>query len=143
MFEILGHLFLGMPIWVWLAFLATVVVILSIDLGLLHGEAHEPTLKESMVLAGACMTLGVSFSAVVWWLYYNGVASSLDDDIVGAARLDLARPFLYACDTGIARTLAAAGKIPGGLHRPNVARRRLSIEGERHERDEARGPAAP
>jgi tellurite resistance protein TerC len=74
-----------MPIWVWLAFLATVIVILAIDLGLVHGEAHEPTLKESTVLAGACMTLGVSFSAVVWWLYYNGIAMSLDDDIVNAA----------------------------------------------------------
>jgi len=82
--EIFGSLFLGMPVWVWLAFLTTVVVILAIDLGLLHGEAHEPTLKESMVLAGACMTLGVAFSAVVWWLYYNGIPQSLDDDIINA-----------------------------------------------------------
>jgi tellurite resistance protein TerC len=107
--EILGHLFLGMPIWVWLAFLATVVVILSIDLGLLHGEAHEPTLKESMALAGACMTLGVSFSAVVWWLYYNGVASSLDDDIVGAVS-DSARAWtaweLYLTGWVVEQTLA-------------------------------------
>ena len=83
--EIFGSLFLGMPIWVWIAFIAIVITILAIDLGILHGEAHEPTLKESTILAGACMTLGVSFSAVVWWLYYNGYATSLDDNIANAA----------------------------------------------------------
>jgi tellurite resistance protein TerC len=107
--DFFGTLFMGMPIWVWLGFLATVFVILAIDLGLLHGEAHEPTLKESTVLAGACMTLGVSFSAVVWWLYYNGFATSLDDDILNAAS-DSARAWtaweLYLTGWVIEQTLA-------------------------------------
>ena len=109
MIDFFGTLFMGMPIWVWLGFLATVFVILAIDLGLLHGEAHEPTLKESTVLAGACMTLGVSFSAVVWWLYYNGFATSLDDDILNAAS-DSARAWtaweLYLTGWVIEQTLA-------------------------------------
>ena len=100
---------MGMPIWVWLSFLATVIVILAIDLGLLHGEAHEPTLKESTVLAGACMTLGVSFSAVVWWLYFNDIATSLDDDILNAVS-DSARAWtaweLYLTGWVIEQTLA-------------------------------------
>ena len=49
---------LGMPVWVWIGFLLVVLAILAIDLGLFHGEAHEPSMKESAVLAGACMTLG-------------------------------------------------------------------------------------
>lgn len=109
MLEFLGTPFMGMPIWVWLSFLATVIVILAIDLGLLHGEAHEPTLKESTVLAGACMTLGVSFSAVVWWLYFNNIATSLDDDILNAAS-DSARAWtaweLYLTGWVIEQTLA-------------------------------------
>ncbi|MBA4129821.1 MAG: hypothetical protein C0519_00180 [Hyphomicrobium sp.] len=100
---------MGMPIWVWLAFLAIVITILAIDLGLLHGEAHEPTLKESTILAGACMTLGVAFSAVVWWLYYNGIATSLDDDIANAAS-DSARAWtaweLYLTGWVVEQTLA-------------------------------------
>lgn len=100
---------MGMPIWVWLAFLAVVITILAIDLGLLHGEAHEPTLKESTILAGACMTLGVAFSAVVWWLYYNGIATSLDDDIANAAS-DSARAWtaweLYLTGWVVEQTLA-------------------------------------
>lgn len=109
MVELFSTLFMGMPIWVWLAFLAVVITILAIDLGLLHGEAHEPTLKESTILAGACMTLGVAFSAVVWWLYYNGIATSLDDDIANAAS-DSARAWtaweLYLTGWVVEQTLA-------------------------------------
>jgi len=107
--EVLGTLFLGMPVWVWLAFLVIVLAILAVDLGLLHGEAHEPSLKESTILAGACMTLGVSFSAIVWWLYYNGFATSLDDDIANAAS-DSARAWtaweLYLTGWVVEQTLA-------------------------------------
>ena len=76
---------LGIPAWVWLAFIGAVVLILAIDLGLFHNDAHEPSLRESCVLAGCCLTLGFLFSIVVWWLYYSGIASSLDDDVAAAA----------------------------------------------------------
>ena len=76
---------LGMPVAVWVAFLALVLVILALDLGVFHAKAHEVSLKESTILASCCLTLGASFSIVVWWLYYTGAAVSLDDDIAGAA----------------------------------------------------------
>jgi tellurite resistance protein TerC len=98
-----------MPVWVWLSFLIIVLAILAVDLGLLHGKAHEPSLKESTILAGACMTLGISFSAIVWWLYYNGVATSLDNDIANAAS-DSARAWtaweLYLTGWVVEQTLA-------------------------------------
>ncbi len=73
-----------MPAWVWFSFIGIVISIMAIDLGLFHREAHEPSLKESTVLAGCCMTLGLSFSIVVWWLYYKGYATSLDSTIASA-----------------------------------------------------------
>jgi len=73
-----------MPAWVWFSFIGIVISIMAIDLGLFHKEAHEPSLKESTVLAGCCMTLGLSFSIVVWWLYYKGYATSLDATIASA-----------------------------------------------------------
>jgi tellurite resistance protein TerC len=76
---------LGMPVWVWLGFLGIVLVILAVDLGLLHSDAHEPSMRESAVLAGSCMALGLAFSSVVWWLYYKGYAASLDATIAAAA----------------------------------------------------------
>jgi tellurite resistance protein TerC len=75
---------MGMPAWVWFSFIGIVISIMAIDLGLFHKEAHEPSLKESTVLAGCCMTLGLSFSIVVWWLYYKGYATSLDATIASA-----------------------------------------------------------
>ncbi len=80
----LASAWLGMPVWVWLSFLTIVAIVLAVDLGLFHREAHEVSMKESAVLAGTCMALGLSFSAVVWWLYYKGYAQSLDPEIAGA-----------------------------------------------------------
>jgi tellurite resistance protein TerC len=34
--EFVTHLWLGMPIWVWLSFIAVVLLILAFDLGVLH-----------------------------------------------------------------------------------------------------------
>ena len=84
-YAFLTTLWLGMPVWVWFTFLAIVLAIMTVDLGLFHKEAHEPSFRESAVLAGICMTLGFSFSAVVWWLYHNGYATSLDENIAGAS----------------------------------------------------------
>jgi tellurite resistance protein TerC len=75
---------LGMPVWIWLSFLSIVVVVLVIDLGVLHSGAHAPTLRESAMLAGTCMVLGFAFSGVIWWLYYNDYAVSLDPNIASA-----------------------------------------------------------
>jgi tellurite resistance protein TerC len=100
---------LGMPVWVWLAFLLVVLTILAIDLGLFQSDAHEPSMQESVILAGSCMALGLAFSAVVWWLYYKGYAASLDDDIAAAAT-PLARAWtaweLYLTGWVVEQTLA-------------------------------------
>ena len=83
--DLLGATWLGMPAWVWLGFIAVVGIVLAIDLGVFHSEAHEVTLRESAILAGACLALGFLFSVVVWWLYYQGAAQSLDPVIAAAA----------------------------------------------------------
>lgn len=78
-------LWLGMPVWVWLAFLGVVLTILALDLGLFHREAHEISMRESAVLAGICISLGFLFSFVVLWLYGSGAGSVLDPTIAAAA----------------------------------------------------------
>jgi tellurite resistance protein TerC len=81
----LGGMYLGMPAWAWLSFLLIVLTVLAVDLGIFHRDAHTPSMAESAVIAGTAMALGLSFSAVVWWLYYSGAASSLDSAIAAAA----------------------------------------------------------
>ncbi len=75
---------LGLPLWIWLAFVLLVLGLLALDLGVFHGAAHEPDIRESAMLAGICMALGFAFSIVIWWLYYSGFANSLDEQIAGA-----------------------------------------------------------
>jgi tellurite resistance protein TerC len=83
-FALLVSSWAGLPLWAWVGFLTIVGLVLAADLGLFHRDAHEPSFKESAVLAAACMSLGLGFSAVVWWIYANGYATSLDPAIAGA-----------------------------------------------------------
>lgn len=77
---------LGMPIWIWLAFLAFVLLILAIDLGVFNKTPHVIDMRESVKLAAFCVGLGWAFSAVVWYLYYTGVnTGGLDPHIAAAA----------------------------------------------------------
>lgn len=75
----------GLPLWAWGGFLALVAVLLVVDLGLFNKEAHEPSFRESAVLASICIGLGFAFSGIVYWIYAGGHAASLDPAIAGAA----------------------------------------------------------
>ncbi|MBQ2262866.1 MAG: TerC family protein [Loktanella sp.] len=65
--EILLLLFLGKPLWMWLVFLTIVLALLVFDLGVLHKDDHEIGVAESLKLSAMYITLGVSFSAFIWW----------------------------------------------------------------------------
>lgn len=65
--ELLTILFLGQPVWMWLAFLGLVIVLLAFDLGVLHRDAHEINVRESLLLSGFYITLGLAFGGFVWW----------------------------------------------------------------------------
>ena len=55
------------PVWMWLAFLAIVVTLLVIDLGVLHREQREIEVKESLTLSAIYIALGLAFGGWVWW----------------------------------------------------------------------------
>lgn len=65
--EFLFFLFLGKPLWMWLLFLGIVVALLAFDLGILNKDDHEIGVAESLKLSAMYITLGVSFSAFIWW----------------------------------------------------------------------------
>jgi tellurite resistance protein TerC len=67
---------LGKPAWMWLAFMAIVVTLLVFDLGVLHKEHREIGVRESLVLSGGYIGLGVAFGAWVWW--YLGSQSGME-----------------------------------------------------------------
>ena len=68
--------FLGKPVWVWFAFLATVVCLLSFDLGVLHKKEREINVKESLFLSAGYIAIAVLFGCWVWWFF--GATSGTD-----------------------------------------------------------------
>jgi tellurite resistance protein TerC len=64
---------LSKPVWMWLSFVGIVVVLLTIDLGVLHKETREIEVKESLILSAVYISLGLAFGAWVWW-YMGEVA---------------------------------------------------------------------
>jgi tellurite resistance protein TerC len=59
--------FLGQPAWLWVAFLAIVLVLLVLDLGVLHRDDHEIGIRESLWLSLGYVVVGVLFGGFVWW----------------------------------------------------------------------------
>jgi tellurite resistance protein TerC len=74
--EILLADWLGQPLWLWLGFLALVLVLLVLDLGVLHRKQHEIGVVESLLTSGAYILLGLTFGAWVWW--YMGPAAGMN-----------------------------------------------------------------
>jgi tellurite resistance protein TerC len=60
--------------WVWLAFLAAVVVLLVGDLLIVHRTAHVITLREAAVESAVWIALGLSFTLVMFW-WQGGTAA--------------------------------------------------------------------
>ena len=65
--ELLFSPFLGTPIWLWLTFLGTVFVLLTLDLGVLNRGNQEIGVAQSLKLSAFYITLGVAFGGFVWW----------------------------------------------------------------------------
>ncbi|HPG04282.1 MAG TPA: TerC family protein [Beijerinckiaceae bacterium] len=65
--DLLEFLWLGKPLWMWLAFLAIVVILLALDIGLLHRDTREIGVKESLALSAGYASIGLAFGGWVWW----------------------------------------------------------------------------
>lgn len=61
--------FLTKPVWMWGAFLATVLVLIVFDLGILQRNAKEKEIgvRESLKLSAFYISMGLLFGAFVWW----------------------------------------------------------------------------
>ncbi|MBP7566242.1 MAG: TerC family protein [Burkholderiaceae bacterium] len=67
---------LGQPAWAWLSFLAVVIVLLVLDLGVLHRKEREIGVRESLLLSAGYISIALLFGAWVWW--YMGPQSGIE-----------------------------------------------------------------
>lgn len=74
--DILFSLFLGTPVWMWVAFITLVLALLAFDLGVLNKGEAEIGVRESLRLSALYIALGVAFGGFVWW--QMGVASAAE-----------------------------------------------------------------
>ncbi|PJE36919.1 hypothetical protein CVM52_09715 [Pseudooceanicola lipolyticus] len=58
--------FLGKPVWSWALFLLLVLALLVFDLGVLHRHSHEIGIRESLLLSGFYISIGLLFSIWIW-----------------------------------------------------------------------------
>jgi tellurite resistance protein TerC len=58
-------------IWAWVIFIGFVFLMLALDLGVFHRKSHVVGFKESLGWSAVWITLGVSFSVLVFYAYGN------------------------------------------------------------------------
>jgi tellurite resistance protein TerC len=68
--------FLGQATWLWLSFIAIVVTLLALDLGVLHKSDREIEVKESLWLSAGYIGIAAIFGGWVWW--YLGSQSGME-----------------------------------------------------------------
>lgn len=56
-------------IWVWIIFIAFVLLMLVLDLGVFHRKAHVVSVKEAMVWSAVWVTMGLTFAVFVYFAY--------------------------------------------------------------------------
>ncbi len=61
----------GWPVWLWLSFVGIVIALLVFDLGVLHRKEHEISVAESLFTSLLYISIGVAFSGVVYWIYFQ------------------------------------------------------------------------
>lgn len=62
--------------WVWIIFIACILVFLALDLGVFNKENHVIKTKEASIWTAIWVTVALSFSAVVYWLFSTGMVDN-------------------------------------------------------------------
>jgi tellurite resistance protein TerC len=61
----------SMKMWAYVGFIALVMLFLALDLGVFHRDAHEVTMRESIIWSCIWLTCGVSFTGFIYYAYQH------------------------------------------------------------------------
>src|SRR5262249_47018812 len=59
----------GSMAWLWIGFVAFILALLALDLGVFHRKAHAVGLKEALAWSAVWMGLGLAFNVFVYFGY--------------------------------------------------------------------------
>ena len=79
-------------IWIWMAFIALVLLMLALDLGVFHRKAHVVSVKEALAWSAAWISMGLVFAVFVYFAYdgqWFGLGTVVDsvDGLVNDGRM--------------------------------------------------------
>ncbi len=72
--------FLGTPTWMWGVFISLVLGLLALDLGVLHKNSKEIGMRESLLMSGFYIAIGLAFGG---WIYYQSGQQSAMEYVTG------------------------------------------------------------
>lgn len=72
---------------VWGIFIAVIIFFLALDLGVFHKAPHAISTKEASIWTTIWVTLALSFSGVIYWLFSNELIANPTDLAPGEAVL--------------------------------------------------------
>ena len=75
-----------MHLLLWFAFIALVLALLALDLGVFHKKAHAPSVAEALAWSAFWILLALSFNALVYFLYDNnwiGIGLAFPEEVGG------------------------------------------------------------
>jgi len=67
LYEFFMSLWLGKPLWMWLSFAALVIVLVTLDLGVLNRKSRVIGVRESLTLSTLYIGLGLLYGAGIWF----------------------------------------------------------------------------
>lgn len=118
--------FLGTSTWLWLVFMAIVIGLLVLDLGVLHRHDREIEMRESLLLYSGYFSVGVLFGVGVWYQlgaqsaleFYTGflVEQSLSMDNVFVMAMIFSYFAIPAATSTACCSGASSGGVPAGDH---------------------------
>jgi tellurite resistance protein TerC len=62
--------------WIWIIFIAFILVFLALDLGVFNKENHVIKTKEASIWTAIWVTVALSFSGIIYWLFSNGMVEN-------------------------------------------------------------------
>ncbi len=62
--------------WVWVLFIALVIVFLALDLGVFHKNEHVIKSKEAGIWTAIWVTVALGFSGAIYWLFSSGMVDN-------------------------------------------------------------------
>lgn len=84
------------PPWLWIGFVAVVLVLLLVDLLVLHRESHEIEMREATITSMVWIALGLAFTGVVWAVLGVTAAGQYITGYVIEESLSVDNVFLWA-----------------------------------------------